>query len=112
MLISECLTLVLDAHSPKGIIMENRVFILQPYARKGEPFYCVIITPEDTPDDVVTAAWSYAVRYTAKGLDLPDHEAALQLMLERHSSWQAINAAPRNIPVNLQKADDDVPEKA
>jgi hypothetical protein len=88
----------------------SRLWQLQPYERVQTPFQYCILTPEPISNEVIIAAWSYALRYTAQGLDLPDHEAALQLMLKRHSSWQAIEGRVLNVQVNLALADKDEPE--
>jgi hypothetical protein len=93
--------------------MSNRVFQLQPYSRGTREFNYVVIVPEYVSGDaaqLVQAAWSYAVRYTAKGLDLPDHETALQLLSERHPSWTIIQSRCHSIAIDLSKADQDVPE--
>lgn len=87
----------------------SQIFSLQPYGRSS-PIQCTLITPQPMPAEVVTAAWSYAVRYTAKGLDLPDHEAAIELMKSRHPSWTIIRSNVQNIGVNLTVADQDNPE--
>lgn len=89
--------------------LEKRVFNLRHYANQPA-VYCVVITSEDTDVTVVQAAWSYALRYTAKGLDLPDQEAALDLMQQRHPSWQFIRSNVQTVPVDLTKADGDKPE--
>lgn len=49
----------------------------------------VIIVPEPIEKQVVEAAWSYAVRYGADGLDLPNFERSVELLMERHPTWQA-----------------------
>jgi hypothetical protein len=89
--------------------VSDRIFRLQPYGKISE-FRYVVLTPEPTDVDKVSAAWAYAIRYTAKGLDLPDHEAALQLLLQRHPSWQLIESLTPSIPINLVLADTDLPE--
>ena len=86
-----------------------QVFVLQQYGRY-EVINFIIITPEPIDQMIVRSAWSYAVRYTARGLDLPDHEAATKLMLKRHPSWKLINSKPITIPVDLSVADNDEPE--
>jgi hypothetical protein len=93
--------------------MADRVFQLQSYGHEPhapKPFQYVIITPEPVEAKVVQAAWSYAVRYTAKGLDLPDHEAAAHLLHQRHPSWTIIESAVQSIGVKLALADQDTPE--
>ena len=87
----------------------DRLFRLQPYG-KVAPFNYVVLTPVAVDVDTVSAAWAYAIRYTAKGLDLPDHEAALQKLLERHPSWQLIQSIVPSIPINLALADTDSPD--
>lgn len=46
-----------------------------------------VITPEPTTHTRVQMAWMYAVRQTPKELFVPDYDAALQMMGERHPSW-------------------------
>ena len=89
---------------------EDRVFNLLTYGGRAEPTIYIVITPEHTSNDVVTAAWSYAVRYTAKGLDLPNYQAAAEMLTQRHPSWTIIQSRLTNVSVNLAKADSDVPE--
>jgi hypothetical protein len=86
------------------------VFNLLSYGGRNEPSLYIAITPEHTSNEVVTAAWSYVVRYTAKGLDLPDYPAAIAMLAERHPSWTILQSRLTNINVNLAKADSDVPE--
>jgi hypothetical protein len=89
----------------------NRIFVLQPYAgHKPANFYYAVITPEPIDHVKVQAAWSYAVRYTAKGLDLPDHEAAITLLKERHPSWTIIQTMVQTIAIDLASVEKDVPE--
>lgn len=93
--------------------MTDCVFVLQPYggaSPKQNPFSYVVIVPEGVTTQQVTAAWAYAVRYTARGLDLPDHNAALKMFQERHPSWTVLNSLVHNVQVNLAVADQDVPE--
>ena len=63
----------------------DRIFNLFEYGR-SQPASYVVITPVSTTIDTVVAAWSYAVRYTAKGIDLPNYEAAAELLMTRHPS--------------------------
>lgn len=72
--------------------------------------YAVVALPEVTEADVVTAAWAYAVTFSAKGLNRPDYEAALELFKKRHPSWQVLGTKFTRIELSLSKADDDVPE--
>lgn len=86
-----------------------QVFALQPYSGRP-PIAYTIITPEPVAVEIVTAAWAYAVRYTAKGLDLPDHDAAVDLLQKRHPSWHIIKSTVSTVSVNLNLAEQDVPE--
>lgn len=47
-----------------------------------------VLTPDDVTNDKAAAAWAYAVQYSAKGLMLPDWEAAKALLVQRHPEWQ------------------------
>jgi hypothetical protein len=95
------------------MLSSNRVFYLQTYGKNNPEFQYLVLLPEGVNDgeNVVPAAWAYAVRYTAKGLDLPDHEKALQLLKERHSSWTIIPGRCINVAVDLSRADMDVPDQ-
>ena len=87
----------------------DRVFNLVTYGN-NQPSMYVVIAPTSTELESVIAAWSYAVRYTAKGLDLPDYEAASKMFAQRHPSWTVIQSRISNVPVTLAKADSDMPE--
>lgn len=67
------------------------------------PGYTTLLEP-------VRNAWAYAIRYSAKGLEAPDHEAACELILERHPSWFIANLAPHPVQVDLRNAQEDMPE--
>ena len=88
---------------------EQRIFNLSPYGGSVQ-FNFVVITPENTTTQTVQAAWAYALRYTAQGLDLPDHEAAINLLKERHPSWTIVESKIHAVAVNLALADQDEPE--
>jgi hypothetical protein len=93
--------------------MADRVFSLQPYGnqpRNAKAVQYVIVTPDLIEPQIVQAAWSYAVRYSAKGLDLPDYDAAVKLLHQRHPSWTVVESVVQPIPVNLALADQDTPE--
>lgn len=49
----------------------------------------VVIIPEPVTADIVGAAWTYAVRYGADGLDLPNYQRAIEILMERHPTWAA-----------------------
>jgi hypothetical protein len=86
------------------------VFALQSYGNNRTPVNYIVITSQPVDPQIVTAAWSYAVRYTAKGIDLPDYDAAVEMMLKRHPSWKAVKSQVHSIGVNLAYADKDEPE--
>lgn len=91
----------------------RRVFQLFPAPRTAFPkddFRALVITPEPVHTSKVQIAWTYAVRYTAKGLDIPDYPAAIKMLLERHPSWTIIPEGPASIPVDLTIKEDDVLE--
>ena len=71
------------------------------------------IVPSHISHEVVEAAWSYAVRYSAKGLDVPDWDAAFTLLKQRHPSWQIEPyVAPQRVAYNPEAAENDVPDEA
>jgi hypothetical protein len=88
-----------------------RVFALQAYGNRDHIYYTVVV-PEGVQLQEVSAAWAYTVRYTAKGLDLPDHDAAIQLLQKRHPKWQVIATGVHTVSVDLNQADKDIPENA
>jgi hypothetical protein len=92
-----------------SIHITDKVFQLQRYG--GREFQCIVVVPETVTVEAVQAAWANAVRYTAKGLDLPDHDAAVQRLQERHPSWTLILSSCVTIGVDLSKANNDVAEK-
>lgn len=55
----------------------------------GHDIVGVIIVPEPVEAAVVSAAWTYAFQYGADGLDLPNYERAIEIVVERHPTWQA-----------------------
>lgn len=81
------------------------------YQRNGNNLMAVLQLPQETMASVVTAAWAYAVTYSAKGLNIPDYEAAVELMKKRHPSWQVIARDFIPIGLDLTKAVDDVTEE-
>jgi hypothetical protein len=70
----------------------------------------IVLTPEPTADETVVVAWTYALRYSAKGLDMPDYDAALALLLQRHPSWQIVDRRAHGINPDLSKDIEDTPE--
>ena len=92
------------------MVAGSRVFNLFAYGGRSQSVNYVVVTPEDTPPETITAAWAYAVRYTAKGLDLPDYERAVEMLSKRHASWIIVQSGLINVQVELAKADDDRPE--
>lgn len=78
--------------------------------RHTNKLVAVIRVREDVPKEVITAAWAYAVMYSAKGLTIPDYEAAAKLLQQRHPSWEVVGLELTSIGLDLAKANDDVPE--
>lgn len=72
--------------------------------------HAVLMLPEVSDSDTVTAAWAYAVTFSAKGLNRPDFDAAVELLKARHPSWHVLGTGFAPIALELGKADDDVPE--
>lgn len=95
-----------------GIHETDKVFQLQPYGRSNTEFHCIVVVPETVSIEMIQAAWSNAVRYTAKGLDLPDHDAALNRLKERHPKWVVIRSLCYPVGIDLSKADKDIAENA
>lgn len=70
-----------------------RVFTLRSVknaATQNDRIVGVLITPEGVSPERAAQAWSYALRHTAKGLDIPDYEAAAGMLQERHPTWQTV----------------------
>ncbi len=55
----------------------------------------VVITPKPVTVASVRDAWTYAIRHTAKELDVADHEAAIKLMIERILDGWSLNQFAR-----------------
>jgi hypothetical protein len=73
-----------------------------------------VVAPENTDRDKVVSAWAYALRHSAQGLDMPDHEAAFKLLKKQHPSWHIYRGMVGTIQVNvsnLSAADNDVAER-
>lgn len=87
----------------------DRIFTLMTYGQAQHTGF-IVVTPAHEDIQKVHAAWAYAVRYTAKGLDLPDYSSAVELLKQRHPSWTIIESRVMPIQVNLAIADNDVPE--
>lgn len=73
-------------------------------------FYATLITPEPVDMRKVSAAWTSAVRYTAKGLDIPDYAAAVARIKANHPSWIVVSESPRQIPYVRENHEEDTPE--
>ena len=70
-----------------------------------------LVVPDEATKEAVFAAWSYAVRYTAKGLDVPDYEAAGKLLAQRHPKWQCfIGPEVEGVWYSGPHAEEDKPE--
>ena len=70
----------------------------------------LVLTPDTVNEETAMAAWSYAIRYSAKGLDVPDYEAALVVLQQRHPAWQYFPIDVVNVWYKAEKADSDTPE--
>ena len=69
-----------------------------------------VVLPEESSFERVVAAWSYAVRYSADGLDLPNYKKALALLKKRHPSWIIIDTPAIPIGYDAEYADQDRPD--
>lgn len=84
--------------------MADRAFILKEV--HGHPQYrAVIISSDSVKDDEVVIEWSHAVRYTAKGLDVPDYDAAIASIAQRHPDWRVSQHPITTIAYDPSKAD-------
>lgn len=70
--------------------------------------YFVLILPEPVPWERVRDAWTHAVRYSAKGIDLPDYDAALSLLKQRHPSWEIIDSSALDVMWDTRRAGEDI----
>lgn len=77
---------------------------------KHPPIVAVVITDEIETRETVQSAWSYALKYTAKGLDEPDYEAAAAAMIERHPAWVLASTEIAKVEYLGAAADKDKPE--
>ncbi len=87
--------------------METRVFVLRGVPHSPD-FLVTLLTAENTNHEIVIAAWSSAVRYSAKGYDVPDYDAAIKRMIDKHPSWQVLREPIVTIKYDPTKADDDI----
>lgn len=89
----------------------SRVFTVKGAGNDRNQNIGLIILPEMIEMEKVCAAWSYAVRYTAKGFDVPDYDKAGKMLVQRHPTWQFVKgvfALPAEYSSHL--ADGDTPE--
>lgn len=75
----------------------STVFQLFTITKHNPEAIAIVITPEPTKPEKVQAAWTYAVRMNPKQLHVPDYDAALKMMSERHLSWQIFQGKVANI---------------
>lgn len=87
--------------------MDVRVFILQGVPHEPK-FRATLLTAENISHEKVVAAWSSAVRYSAKGYDVPDYEAAIARMISKHPTWQVFREPIVPIQYDPAKADDEI----
>jgi hypothetical protein len=69
-----------------------------------------LVVPEPRNFEEIVAAWSYALRYSADGLDVPNYRKALELLRQRHPSWIVVDSQPIAISYDADYAEMDVPE--
>lgn len=87
--------------------MDARVFLLHG-VHHAPQFRATVVTPENISHEKVLSAWSSAVRYSAKGYDVPDYEAAIARMLSKHPTWQVMREPIIPIQYDPVKADDEI----
>ena len=79
--------------------IKAKAYVLQQDNRSGD------YLPEELPREQVQKEWSYAIRYGADGLDKPNYENAVKLMLERNPTWNASLCYKNPLTYNPQQAD-------
>lgn len=91
----------------QGTVHTNlAIYALRKY--RSSAIFANLFTPTSITAEQVHAAWANAVKYTASGVDLADHDAAIQRLLERHPSWHWIpQSTIPTISVKLSYADQD-----
>jgi hypothetical protein len=94
--------------------LHSRSFYLLGDLGRGKTYHketigCLVL-PEPRLFEEVVAAWSYAVRYSADGLDMPNYKKALLLLKQRHPSWIVVDAVPLPINYDPEYAEMDIPE--
>jgi len=112
-----------DGNEPydPSVGLQDRVFLLKGDRRfiDGAPgvgrrgshsIVAVVILPDTVRTEVIQAAWSYVVRNSADGLDVPNYHAAVQLLMERHPSWQAGVTKGYTVSFDFNSADEDIPD--
>jgi hypothetical protein len=78
---------------------------------RSSALHATAIVPKAVSLEQVQSAWANAVKYTAKGVDLADHDAAIKRMLERHPSWGWLpQPTIPTVAVKLSYADQDTSE--
>lgn len=89
-----------------------RIFKLAYSVEGRDPahLYIAVLLPEPAEWTTVRNAWTHAVRYSAKGLDLPDLPAALKLLKARHPAWEIIDTMVLDVMWDTQRAGEDVPD--
>ncbi len=70
----------------------------------------LVLTPEPIAEETMVIAWTYALRYSAKGLDLPDYDAALEMLIQRHPSWEIVDRHAHITNPDMRQDAEDVPE--
>lgn len=90
----------------KASNIQDRCFIVT--ADKKTRF--AVVTPDPTDFHKIIAAWSYALRYSARGLDVPDYDAAVALLKQRHPSWEIFASLTPTVSYSPEFAEQDEPE--
>lgn len=78
---------------------------------KGGRQVAVVLLQDNVSVEKVEAAWAYAIMYSAKGLTIPDYNAAIELFKSRHPSWEFVKLDVLVSNPDLSKADGDTPEQ-
>jgi hypothetical protein len=77
-------------------------------AKRIEFPHAIILTPELVAEEMLVIAWTYALRYSAKGFDYPDYDAAISMLLARHPTWELIDRHAHIINPDLTQDIDDL----
>jgi transcriptional regulator with XRE-family HTH domain len=79
---------------PSSLSAKTRAFVLR-YGRTTETV--LVATPTEIPRQDVQKEWVHALRHTARGLELPDYDAAIKLMSDRHPDWMIVKTQVQDV---------------